>query len=180
MLHRARVTDGEVVLVTGASGGVGSAAVQLAARRGAKVIALAAPAKRDEIIALGADRVVSRDADLLEALGPDSVDVVIDVVAGPSWSRMIDVLRRRGRYAVSGAIAGHRVELDLRTWYLRDLTMFGCTMLDPGVFANIVRYVEAGEIRPAVAATFPLDEIVAAQQLFQTKQHVGKIVLTVP
>jgi NADPH:quinone reductase-like Zn-dependent oxidoreductase len=105
--------------------------------------------------------------------------VVIDVVGGPSWSQLLAVLRPGGRYAASGAIAGSWVELDLRTLYLNDLTLFGCTVLDAEVFSDLVGYVERDEIRPVVAATFPLHDIVAAQRLFLTKQHVGKIVLTV-
>ena len=179
MLSRAGVETDETVIVTGASGGVGSAAVQLAKRRGARVIAMAAPAKHDEVTTLGADVVLARDCDLITALGHRSIDVVIDVVGGPAWPHLLAVLRRGGRYATSGAIGGHRVELDLRTLYLNDLTLFGCTMLDVGVFANLVGYIERGEIRPVVAATFPLRDIVAAQRIFLTKQHVGKIVLTV-
>ena len=179
MLSRSRVVGGETVVVTGASGGVGSAAVQLASRRGARVIALAASAKPDEVRELGADEVLPRDGDVVASLGRKSVDVVIDVVGGPLWSRLLSVLRPRGRYATSGAIAGPRVELDLRTLYLNDLTLFGCTVLDADVFANLVGYIERSEIRPVVAATFSLGDIVAAQQLFLTKQHVGKIVLTV-
>jgi NADPH:quinone reductase-like Zn-dependent oxidoreductase len=95
------------------------------------------------------------------------------------WSQLLAVLRSRGRYAVSGAIGGPWVDLDLRTLYLKDLTLFGCTALDPDVFADLVGHIERGEIHPVVAATFPLHEIVAAQRLFLTKQHVGKIVLTV-
>jgi NADPH:quinone reductase-like Zn-dependent oxidoreductase len=71
------------------------------------------------------------------------------------------------------------VALDLRTLYLNDLTLFGCTVLDPEIFANLVGYIERHEIVPIVAATFPLHDIVTAQRLFLTKQHVGKIVLTV-
>ena len=180
MLTRAHVAVGETVVVTGASGGVGSAAVQLAKRRGARVIALAAPAKHDEVIALGADIVLPRDSELTSVLGPRVVDAVIDVVGGPTWAQLVAVLRPGGRYATSGAIGGPWVELDLRLLYLNDLTLFGCTALDPEVFANLVGYIERGEIRPVVAATFSLDDIVAAQRLFLTKQHVGKIVLTVP
>ena len=71
------------------------------------------------------------------------------------------------------------VTLDLRTLYLKDLQFFGCTVLNPEVFPNLVRYIEQGEIRPCLAATFPLAQIVAAQTAFLTKQHVGKIVLTI-
>jgi NADPH:quinone reductase-like Zn-dependent oxidoreductase len=179
MLHRARVAAGETVVVTGGSGGVGSAAVQLAKRRGARVIALAAPAKHDEVTALGADVVLPRDSELTAVLGFKSVDVVVDVVGGQGWAQLLAVLRPAGRYATSGAIGGPWVELDLRMLYLNDLTLFGCTVLDREIFTNLVGYIERGEIRPVVAATFPLRDIVAAQRLFLTKQHVGKIVLSV-
>lgn len=89
------------------------------------------------------------------------------------------MLRPFGRFATSGAIGGPLVELDLRRLYLNDLTLFGCTVLDTHVFRDLVGYIERGEIEPIVAATFSLRHIVAAQQLFLTKQHVGKIVLTV-
>jgi NADPH:quinone reductase-like Zn-dependent oxidoreductase len=179
MLNRSNLADGETVLVTGASGGVGSAVVQLAKRRGARVIALAAHAKRDELIALGADLVLPRDTDVVSTVGRKSVDAVIDVVGGAAWSQLIAALRPGGRYATSGAIAGPWVELDLRVLYLNDLTLYGCTILDPHVFGDLVGYIERGEIRPLVAATFPLRDIVAAQRLFLSKQHVGKIVLSV-
>lgn len=179
MLARARVAAGERVLVTGASGGVGSAAVQLAARRAAVVVAVAGSDKHADITALGADEVVDRNADLLSLFGPQAFDVVIDVVGGSSWPRLLEVLRPTGRYAVAGAIAGPVVELDLRTLYLNDLELHGCTRIAAGVFADLVRHIEAGEVRPLVAATFPLEQIVEAQQLFLTKRHVGKIVLQV-
>lgn len=177
LLARAGVAAGQTVLVTGASGGVGSAAVQLARRRGATVIALADPAKAAQVESLGAARVLPRAVDLVAALGPESVRVVIDVVGGPQFPALLEVLERGGRYAVSGAIAGPIVSLDLRTLYLKDLQLIGGTIQDPGVFGNLVRYIEQGEIRPLVAATYPLAEIVAAQTEFLSKRHVGKIVL---
>jgi NADPH:quinone reductase-like Zn-dependent oxidoreductase len=101
------------------------------------------------------------------------------VVGGPSVPDLLDSLKRGGRYGVSGAIAGPRFELDLRTLYLKDLRMIGCTVLEPEVFPNLIAYVEAGEVRPAIAATYPLFEIAAAQAAFLDKRHVGKIVLTI-
>ena len=179
LLQRAQVRSGDRVLVTGASGGVGSAAIQLAAMRGAEVIAVTQPAKADQLHGLGAAQTLARGDDLVGILGRDSLDVVIDLVAGPRFGELLDVLRPGGRYAVSGAIGGPRVELDVRTLYLKDLTLFGCTVLDPGVFSALVAYIEQGQIRPLVAQTFPLQQIVEAQRVFLSKQHVGKLVLRV-
>ena len=81
------------------------------------------------------------------------------------------------RYAVAGAIAGPIVDLDLRTLYLKDLSLFGCTVLGNWVFAELVGHIATGRIRPLVSATYPLREIASAQADFLTKRHVGKIVL---
>lgn len=179
MLARSGVGEGETVLVTGASGGVGSAAVQLARRRGARVIAISSAEKMAAIRALGANPVVARDADLRELLGEASIDVVIDCVGGAQFDDLLAVLRRGGRYAVAGAIAGPIVELDLRTLYLKDLTFFGCTIAEPKIFRDVVGCIERDEIRPLVAERFPLDRIVDAQQAFLGKRHIGKIVLEI-
>jgi NADPH:quinone reductase-like Zn-dependent oxidoreductase len=180
MLQRAEIGKGERVLITGASGGVGSAAVQLARRRGADVIAVAGAAKADAVRALGADRVVPRGADLIAALGRDGLDAVVDLVGGPEWPHLLEVLRRGGRYVTAGAIAGPIVELDLRTLYLKDLRLLGCTWQDRAVFAALVSYIERGEIRPLVARTYPLSEIRRAQEDFLAKGFVGKLVLIPP
>ena len=179
MLHRSGC-GAERVLITGASGGVGSAAVQLAKRRGAQVIALSGAAKASDVKALGADRVVGREADLVAELGRDAVDRVVDLVAGPGWPQLLEVLRVGGRYVVSGAIAGPLVELDVRTLYLKDLTFFGCTCQDDAVFENLVGYIERGEIRPLVAKTYALRDIAEAQGDFLAKRFTGKLVLIPP
>jgi len=180
MLTRANLRPRETVLITGASGGVGSAAVQLARRRDATVIAVAAASKSGDVTALGAARVIGRDAGLVNDLGHESVDVVIDVVGGTQFPSLLDVLRRGGRCAVAGAISGPTVQLDLRTLYLKDLRLLGCTVLEPDVFPNLVGYIERAEIRPLVAMRFPLSELVAAQREFLAKRHIGKIVLQIP
>jgi NADPH:quinone reductase-like Zn-dependent oxidoreductase len=180
MVHRAGVTRGEHVLVAGASGGVGSAVVQLAKRRGARVTAIAGSAKADRVRAIGADHVIDRDDDVVLALGAESIDVVIDNVGGSAFPSMLKVLRRGGRYASSGAIGGPLVTLDLRTFYLKDLRLIGCTAWDEPVFPNLVGYIERGEIRPLVAKTFPLEHIADAQREFLEKRHVGNFVLIPP
>ena len=179
MLTRANVKSGERVLVTGASGGVGSAAVQLAKARGAHVWAVTTSAKSDALKELGADETISRETDLIAEPGANTVDVVVDLVAGDKWPQYLEVLRPGGRYAVAGAIAGPRVELDVRTLYLKDLSLFGCTVLEPEVFNNLIKCIERGAIEPVVSRLFSLEEIRDAQTFFLKKRHIGKIVLTI-
>ena len=178
MLNRARVEARDTVLVPGASGGVGGALVQLAKRRGARVIAMASASKHPEVAKLGADLVVPRAPESLrDALRGETVTVVADVVGGPGWPSFIDILARGGRYTCSGAIAGPIVRFDLRPFYLRDLTLTGSTVVPSHVFRDVVGYIERGEVRPVLAATFPVSELREAQQAFIEKRHVGSIVV---
>lgn len=179
MLTRAKVTAGDIVLVTGASGGVGSATLQLAKARGATVYAVTSAEKQTMLKTLGADKVLDRSTSLIETLGSNSVDVVIDLVAGSSWPDLLEVLRRHGRYAVAGAVAGPLVTLDVRTLYLKDISFFGCTALDAGVFTNLIGHIETGAIKPLVAEIFPLKDITKAQETFAEKNYIGKIVLDI-
>jgi NADPH:quinone reductase-like Zn-dependent oxidoreductase len=180
MLHRARLAAGEQVVITGASGGVGSAAIQLAKRRGAYVIAIAAREKLAAVSAIGSDRTIARGDDLPAILGKESVDLVIDNVAGPGFGDLLKLLRRGGRYVSSGAIAGPLVTLDMRDFYLKDVTLIGCTAWDEPVFPNLIAYIERGEIRPLVATVLPLARIADAQREFLEKRHVGNFVLIPP
>ncbi|GAB5505932.1 MAG: alcohol dehydrogenase family protein [Rhizobiaceae bacterium] len=170
MIQRATL-GAERVLITGASGGVGSAAVQLAKRRGAHVTAVTSPHKMKALKELGTDITMDRN----EALPEDTFDVVLDLVGGPRWPELLDALVPRGRYVTSGAIAGPIVELDLRTLYLKDLTLVGSTRQAPEVFIDLVSYIEAGDIHPVLAERHPLHELRVAQEAFLEKSHVGKI-----
>lgn len=183
MLSRAEVTDRDVVLVTGASGGVGSALVQLAKRRGATVVGLASDSKHQDLVQLGADVMLSRSpadlsAELQKALGRNSISVVADVVGGDGFGALIECLECGGRYVSSGAIAGPIVSFDLRTFYLNDLTFYGSTVVPPHVFKDLVGYIERGEVKPLLAESFPLCELAVAQQRFIDKNHIGNIVVT--
>ena len=179
MLTRAQVGPDDTVLIPGASGGVGGALVQLAKRRGARVIAMASDAKHKEVAVLYPDKILPRAPENLRAaLGDEKITVVADIVGGPYWPVLIDILERGGRYTCSGAIAGPMVELDLRTFYLRDLTFTGSTVITPEVMPNLIRYIEQREIKPALAATYPLDQLREAQAAFIAKTHAGNIVVT--
>lgn len=180
LLTRSGVRAGDRVLVTGASGGVGSAAVQLALRRGAQVVVQAAPEKQAALLQLGAEAAVDRGEDALRSLGNNAVSVVIDLVGGAQWPLLLDTLRTGGRYASAGAIAGPVVPLDLRTLYLKDLSLFGCTFQDDIIFENLVGYIERGELRPLLAQTYALSDIAQAQADFSAKQFLGKLALVPP
>lgn len=177
MLHRARVGARDTVLVAGASGGVGSATVQLAKRRGATVIGITSAGKAGSLKELGADTIIERNEDLVACLGARSVDVVVDNVAGSQFPQMLKILKPGGRFVSSGAIAGPIVDLDMRDMYLKDITLIGCTGWDEPVFPNLVSYIERGEIRPLLAKTFPLKDIAMAQEEFLKKTHFGNFVL---
>jgi len=176
LLDRAGVGPGQRVLITGASGGVGLAAVQIAAQEAAEVVGVASPAKADIVHAAGAVQVLSRE----ETPPEDSFHAVIDLVAGPTWAALIDALRPGGHYAVAGAIAGPIVEADLRRIYLRDITIHGCTYQAPEVFARLIDKINAGALRPLVAKTYPMRDIRQAQQDFMAKAYAGKLVLLPP
>ncbi len=119
MLVRADLGEGESILVTGVAGGVGSALIQLALVRGARVVAVASESKRDRLLALGAEHFVPRDAATLQEsveglVGEQGIDVVADVVGGELFGPILKVLRRGGRYTTSGAIGGPTTAIDLR------------------------------------------------------------------
>jgi len=183
MLVRANVTQDDTVLVTGASGGVGSALIQLAKRRGATVIGIASPSKHSQLQHLGVDALLPRNFEnlsvaLQQAIGRDTVSVVADIVGGEVFGSLIAVLERGGRYTCSGAIAGPIVELDLRTFYLHDLTFTGSTVIPPHIFTDLIGYIERKEVKPMLAASYALKDLRDAQQAFINKQHTGNIVVT--
>ncbi len=183
MLNRAKVGERDTVLVCGASGGVGSALIQLANRRGATTIAMASPDKHARLGAIRPAAILPRSprnlqTALQEAIGQDTVTVVADVVGGAIWPSLIGVLARGGCYTCAGAIAGPMVQMDLRVFYLRDLTFTGATVAPPGAFADLVGYIERGEIKPLLGATYPLTALHDAQRAFIGKKHVGNIVVT--
>lgn len=184
MLTRVQLAAGEAVLVTGASGGVGTALVQLAKRRKAMVIALTSPSKSEQVAALGADVLIRRGIDdwqavLQKTIGNEFVDVVTDVVGAPLFAQLLTVMRRGARYVTSGAIGGKQVTLDLSHLYLKDWAFHGATMTAPAVFPNLIRYVEQGEIHPILSKTYPLPEIHQAQRDFLAKKYIGKLVITI-
>jgi len=183
MLIRGRLSAGETLVVTGASGGVGSALVQLGRQRGARVIAISRAGKRRAVTSLGASDVIVREPgqildSLLARLGPRSVDVVADVVGGDLFEPLVSVLRIEGRYVTAGAIGGPRVGLDLRSLIYKDVEVHGVGSLGSDrAMRNVLRYLAEGKLSPVVAAVFPLDRLADAQEMFERHDHVGRIVI---
>jgi NADPH:quinone reductase-like Zn-dependent oxidoreductase len=178
MVERAECAAGERVLVTGASGGVGNAAVQILAARGCHVVAQTSPDKAAGVAESGATEVILRGRDHLTDLA--EVDAVLDVVGGDQFPQIFDRLRDYGRLVTVGAIAGPVVSLDLRRLYLRHRALLGSTMHTPEIFAGVVELAISGSIRPRVAEVYPLTEIHDAQARFEQKDFVGKLVVVPP
>jgi NADPH:quinone reductase-like Zn-dependent oxidoreductase len=181
MLERGSVTGDHTVLVTGASGGVGLAAVQLARARGARVVAVCSGDKAEAVRTAGAASIVDRRrgqviADAAEA-APQGYDAVVDVVAGPLVGPGLGLLRSGGRWVVAGALDGWAVDLDVRRLYLANLSLVGSTMHTPRIFDLLVEAARRGDVRPVVAATFELAEVAEAQRQLAQRRHVGKLVV---
>lgn len=177
MLERGSLDPGETVLVTGASGGVGLAAVQLAAARGCRVVAQTSAGKEQLVRDAGADDVVDRSGDGLADLVPEGLDAVIDVVAGPQVDALLPLLREGGRWVVAGAVADPVVRLDLRRLYLGNRRLIGSTMHTAAHFAALAEEARAGSLAPRVAATYDLEQIHEAHAELASRTHVGKIVV---
>lgn len=181
MLERGGVREGHTILVTGASGGVGLAAVQLAHARGARVVAVCSGDKADAVRAAGADEVVDRGrgrvADDLRALAPAGYDAAVDVVAGELLEAGVGLMRAGGRWVVAGALGGWQVRLDVRRLYLADISLVGSTMHTPRIFELLVDLARRGAVAPVIAARYPLTEVVEAQRQLARREHVGKIVV---
>lgn len=179
MLSLGKVIAADTVVIMGASGGVGSALIQLSKIRGAQVIAIVGANKESFAEDLGADHVYQRNDKLARNLAQHQITVALDVVGGDYFNLMIKFLAIGGRYVSCGAIGNPMVTLDLRDLIYRDLKMIGATRQEPEVFQQLVKYIEAGLIKPLVAKVFPLAEIKEAQQFFQSKSFFGKVVIEI-
>jgi NADPH:quinone reductase-like Zn-dependent oxidoreductase len=182
MLDRAGVSAGERVLITGASGGVGSGLIQLCRARGAIPYAIAGAGKEQAVKDIGAEAVITREtgdlvAAVADAVGGKPIDVVADLVGGPMFNDLLRILRPEGRYTTAGAIAGPVVQLDLRTMYLKHLQLHGSSQGTRGAFRRLIRYIEEGRIRPLLAGTYRLSDFHRAQSDFMAKSFVGKLVV---
>jgi alcohol dehydrogenase len=184
MLRRARVSEGERVLVTGASGGVGSGVIQLCRARGAIPYAVVGAGKEEAVIRIGAESTITRGkGNFIEAVSEITmnapIDVVVDTVSGSLLPELLEILSPQGRYATCGAMGGPMVEIDMRRIYLKNLELHGASQGTRRDFKAVRDYALSEKIKPLVAGTFALEDLGRAQEEFKKKKFVGKLVVAV-
>jgi len=183
LVGRGRLRAGETVLITGASGGVATAGIQIARHAGARVFALSRPQYADRIEALGAERVFDRTdpewgRSLHKATKKRGVDLILDSVGEAIWPSLVRALARAGRLVVYGATTGPHAATDLRYVFWKQLEIIGTTMANRAEFRAAMRAVFSGEVEPVVDAVWPLERAADAHRRLEEAAQFGKIVLT--
>ena len=179
---RARLERGESVLVTGASGGVATAAIRIAKHTGARVYAVTSSAHVERVLELGADVVFDRESvdygrELWRETGRRGVDVVIDSVGEATWTSNVRSLAKGGRLVVYGATTGPSVETDLRLVFWKQLEILGSTMSNDTEFREVMDLVFAGDLDPVVETVLPLEQASEAHARLEAGEVFGKLVL---
>lgn len=183
LITRGGLRDEEVVLITGASGGVSTMAIQIAKARGAAVIAVTSTPWVDRVRELGADLVLDRTAgDWATIAGTvrdgHGVDLVLDSVGAPMWRGISKTLAPGGRVVSYGATGGPKVEIDLRHHFWKQTSFLGSTMGSPEDYRAAMRAVAKGDVRPVVHTTLPLARCADAHRMLEAGDVFGKVVLT--
>lgn len=184
LVTRGRLRAGERVLITGASGGVGTAAVQVARCCGAKVFAVTGGVESVERTkALGADVVYDRfevdfSREVWRDTGKQGVHVVFDTVGEEIWPACLRALARGGRLVSSGATTGSRGVTEIRLVFWKQLEILGSTMGTPTEFREVMRLVFDGVFQPVIQEVMPLDEARRAHEILENGKIFGKLVLT--
>jgi NADPH:quinone reductase-like Zn-dependent oxidoreductase len=183
LVGRAALQSGESVLITGASGGVSTAAIQIAKFLGARVHAVTSSRWVDRVRALGADVVYNRDDGdwskaLLSETSKRGVDVIIDSVGAAAWPQNLRALARGGRLVVYGGTAGPKVEIDVRALFWKQTSIMGSTMSSHAEFNAAMRHVFDGTLRPVVDSVLPLERVREAHERLEAGDVFGKVVLT--
>lgn len=194
MMMRARLVPGETVLIHGGSSGIGSHAVQRARAHGARVVATVGSDEKVAFVrGLGADLVVNHRSDwmaeIVSALGPEPIDVVLDMVAGDYVARNLSLIARNGRYALIALLKGPEATVPMNHILRKAITLTGSTLrpqptavkaeIAGEVARNVLPLIAEGQIRPCVYRTFALSDAAGAHELMETGTHMGKIALLV-
>jgi NADPH:quinone reductase-like Zn-dependent oxidoreductase len=179
---RARLRAGESVLITGASGGVATAAIRIAKHLGARVYAVTTADNVERTRALGADVVYDREQeDFARAVWRDTakrgVDVVFDSVGQATWPQVMRSTARAGRIVVYGATTGAALETEARLLFWKQLEVLGTTMSTHAEFEEVMRLVFSGAFEPVIDRVWPLDRAAEAHARLEAGGQFGKLVL---
>ncbi|HSM60513.1 MAG TPA: zinc-binding dehydrogenase [Longimicrobiales bacterium] len=183
LITRGALRAGEKVLITGASGGVSTAAIQIAKAAGAKVYAVTSGKDNVERVAeLGADVVYDRKrVDFSREVWMDTskrgVDLVFDAVGEMVWQQCLKALSVGGRLVTYGATTGARGVTELRVVFWKQISILGTTMGSPAEFRRVMRLVFDGRFAPVVHDILPLDEAARAHEMLESGEVFGKVVL---
>jgi NADPH:quinone reductase-like Zn-dependent oxidoreductase len=182
--EKARVLPGETVVVLGAGSGVGSAAIQIARLRGARVVAVSGSAEKlAKARELGAEEGIDlsrsglRD-EVRRLTGKRGADVVIEHVGKATWEQSVASVARGGRLVTCGATTGADVPLNLRQVFFKNLSILGSTMGGRSHLFSIFRHVEAGKLRAVIDRVLPMSRIQEAHRLLEERTIFGKIIVT--
>lgn len=192
LVVRGRLRPGETVLVHGAAGGVGSAALQTAKGLGARTIAVvSSPEKEAVASAAGADHVVRSDSAWRERvleISEGGVDLVLDPVGGDRFADSMRALAERGRLVIVGFTAGSIPEVRVNRLLLRNIELIGAGLGEfiadkpdfvRRIAGEVARLVEQGHIRPLIGARFPLERAAEALALIERREATGKVVVEI-
>jgi NADPH:quinone reductase-like Zn-dependent oxidoreductase len=182
LITRGRLRAGESALITGASGGVASAAIQIAHHVGARVYAVTTADHLEQVRGLGADVVYDRtQVDFSKAVWSDTnkrgVDVIFDSVGEAIWRQNVRAAGRLGRVVVYGGTTGPRLETDARLLFWKQLEIIGTTMSNRREFTEVMQLVFTGVLQPVIDVTWPLERVREAHARLEAGEHFGKIVL---
>ena len=183
IVHKAKLTPGEDILVIGASSGVGSAGLQIAKMLGARVLATtSSEEKAEKLRGLGADEVINYETQrVLEQVrrltGKKGVEVVFDHVGASVWEESIKSLAKGGRLVTCGATSGFEAMTDLRYVFYKQLQILGSTMGKKGDLITIFELIGRGLLKPVIDRVMPLAEVRSAHRIVEEGKHFGKIVL---
>ena len=183
LLERGQLQPGEAVLVTGGSGGVATAAIQIAKLMGARVYAVTSGSDNSKRVKeLGADFVYDRhEQDFSKEVWRDTektgVDLIVDSVGEAMWNSCLRSLRVGGRLVTYGATAGPKVESDVRLIFWKQLSILGSTMGPPEAFRRVMNLVFEGKLKPVIHSVMPLSAAQRAHELLESGGVFGKLVL---
>jgi len=185
LVDRARIRQGETVLVLAAGSGVGTASIQIAKLYGARVIATASTEEKLAAArALGADETINHAsvdivAEVKRLTGRRGADIVVDHVGAATFGKSVVACARGGRIVVCGATAGYEPVLNLRHVFWRQLSILGSTLASKARLPEILELFSAGRLRTVVDRVQPLDTIAEAHRRLESRASFGKVVLTV-